>query len=85
MLRDEGEAYARRLTQAGVSTTSVRYNGTIHDFMMLNPVRASRAPSAAIEQAIRVLRGALGRAEPARTPTPSGLQEAERPRSFRMG
>jgi acetyl esterase len=60
VLRDEGEAYARRLTQAGVPTTSVRYNGTIHDFMMLNPVRASRATTAAVEQAIGVLRGALG-------------------------
>jgi acetyl esterase len=60
VLRDEGEAYARRLTEAGVPTTSVRYNGTIHDFMMLNPLRESRASSAAIEQAISVLRGALG-------------------------
>jgi acetyl esterase len=60
VLRDEGESYARRLTQAGVPTTSVRYNGTIHDFMMLNPVRATRATSAAVEQAIHVLRGALG-------------------------
>jgi acetyl esterase len=60
VLRDEGEAYARRLTQAGVPTTSVRYNGTLHDFMMLNPVRGTRAATAAIEQAIRVLREALG-------------------------
>jgi acetyl esterase/lipase len=60
VLRDEGEAYARRLTQAGVPTTSVRYNGTLHDFMMLNPVRGTRAATAAIEQAVRVLRGALG-------------------------
>jgi acetyl esterase len=60
VLRDGGEAYARRLTQAGVPTTSVRYNGTIHDFMMLNPLRGTRATSAAVEQAIHVLRGALG-------------------------
>jgi acetyl esterase len=60
VLRDEGEAYARRLTQAGVPTTSVRYNGTLHDFMMLNPVRGTRATTAAVEQAVRVLRGALG-------------------------
>jgi acetyl esterase/lipase len=46
--------------QAGVATTSVRYNGTIHDFMMLNPVRESCATTAAVEQAIHVLRGALG-------------------------
>ena len=60
VLRDEGEAYARRLTEAGVPTTSVRYNGTLHDFMMLNPVRGTRATTAAVEQAVRVLRAALG-------------------------
>jgi acetyl esterase/lipase len=60
VLRDEGEAYARRLTAAGVATTSVRYNGIIHDFMMLNPVRGTEAATAAIEQAIHVLRKALG-------------------------
>lgn len=59
VLRDEGEAYARKLTQAGVRTTSVRYNGTVHDFMMLNPLRSSAAVTAAVEQAIRVLRKAL--------------------------
>lgn len=60
VLRDEGEAYARHLTQAGVPTTSVRYNGIIHDFMMLNPVRPTQAATAAIEQAIHTLRKALG-------------------------
>jgi len=60
VLRDEGEAYARRLTAAGVRTTSVRYNGIIHDFMMLNPVRNSAASTAAIEQAIHILRKAVG-------------------------
>ncbi len=60
VLRDEGEAYARKLTEAGVRTTSVRYNGTIHDFMMLNPLRATAATSAAIAQAVAVIRHALG-------------------------
>ena len=59
VLRDEGEAYARKLTAAGVRTTSARYNGTLHDFMMLNPVRGTAAATAAIEQAIHVLRKAL--------------------------
>lgn len=36
VLRDEGEAYARRLDEAGVPTVNVRFNGTIHDFMMLD-------------------------------------------------
>jgi len=59
VLRDEGEAYARRLTEAGVRTTSVRYNGIIHDFMMLNPLRQTAATTGAVEQAIQVLRKAL--------------------------
>jgi acetyl esterase len=60
VLRDEGEAYARRLTEAGIRTTSVRYNGVLHDFMMLNPLRGTAATTGAIDQAIRVLRTALG-------------------------
>lgn len=59
VLRDEGEAYARKLTAAGVPTTSVRYNGIIHDFMMLNPVRSTQAAGAAVAQAIAVLKAAL--------------------------
>jgi acetyl esterase len=60
VLRDEGEAYARRLTEAGVRTTSARYNGILHDFMMLNPLRDTAATTGAVEQAIHVLRKALG-------------------------
>ncbi|MBY8343765.1 alpha/beta hydrolase [Streptomyces spinosirectus] len=60
VLRDEGEAYARKLVQAGVPTTSIRYNATLHDFMMLNPVRGTQASSEAIDQAVHVLRKALG-------------------------
>jgi acetyl esterase/lipase len=36
ILRDEGEAYGRKLDEAGVPVTTVRYNGTIHDFGLLN-------------------------------------------------
>jgi acetyl esterase/lipase len=60
VLRDEGEAYARRLLEAGVPVTTVRYNAIIHDFMMLNPLRRTQATTAAVEQAIHVLRKALG-------------------------
>jgi len=56
VLRDEGEAYARKLTNAGVRTTSLRVNGILHDFMMLNPVRDTAATTAAIEFAIHTLR-----------------------------
>ncbi|MFE7837006.1 alpha/beta hydrolase [Streptomyces sp. NPDC057474] len=59
VLRDEGEAYARRLTQADVPTMSVRVNGALHDFMMLNPLRTTQAATAAMEQAIHTLRTAL--------------------------
>jgi acetyl esterase len=59
VLRDEGEAYARRLIEAGVRTTTVRYNATIHDFMMLNPLRPSAASTGAVNQAVDILRKAL--------------------------
>jgi acetyl esterase/lipase len=36
ILRDEGEAYGRKLDEAGVPVTTVRYNGVIHDFGLLN-------------------------------------------------
>jgi len=38
VLRDEGEAYARKLDQAGVDVTSTRYNGLIHEYGLLNPI-----------------------------------------------
>jgi len=36
ILRDEGEAYGRKLSEAGVPATTIRYNGMIHDFGLLN-------------------------------------------------
>jgi acetyl esterase len=60
VLRDEGEAYARRLSDAGVRVTSTRYNGTIHDFVMLNALADTPAARGAIAQAVGALRGALG-------------------------
>src|SRR5262249_58406255 len=59
VLRDEGEAYARNLIEAGVRTTSIRFNGILHDFMMLNPLRETAATTSAVEQAIHILRKAL--------------------------
>jgi acetyl esterase len=60
VLRDEGEAYARKLSDAGVRVTSVRYNGTIRDFVMLNALADTPVTRGAIAQAIAALRGALG-------------------------
>jgi pimeloyl-ACP methyl ester carboxylesterase len=59
VLRDEGEAYAAKLRAAGVSVTAARYQGIIHDFVMLNALRGTHAASAAIAQAITTLTGAL--------------------------
>ncbi|SDL94131.1 Acetyl esterase/lipase [Catalinimonas alkaloidigena] len=36
ILRDQGEAYGRKLDEAGVPVTTVRYDGMIHDFGLLN-------------------------------------------------
>jgi acetyl esterase/lipase len=59
VLRDEGEAYARKLREAGVAVTAVRYQGIIHDFVMLNALRGTQAAEAAIKQAIDFLDEAL--------------------------
>ncbi len=58
-LRDEGEAYARKLFQAGVQVIATRYLGTFHDFMMLNALAGTPATRAAIAQANAVLRDAF--------------------------
>jgi acetyl esterase len=59
ILRDEGEAYARKLSDAGVRVTSLRYNGTIHDFVLLNALADTPAVRGAIGQAVFALRSAL--------------------------
>ena len=59
VLRDEGEAYGRKLREAGVDVTATRYEGVIHDFMMLNALRETNGAKAAISQAIAYLKDAL--------------------------
>ena len=56
VLRDEGEAYANKLRQAGVRVTAVRFQGTIHDFVMLNALAQSAATRGAIALATAWLR-----------------------------
>jgi acetyl esterase/lipase len=59
VLRDEGEAYAAKLRQAGVPVTAVRFLAIIHDFAMLNTLRSTQAAQGAITLAIQTLRSAL--------------------------
>jgi len=51
VLRDEGEAYAKRLLEAGVDTTAVRVLGIIHDFVMLNALDQTNACRVAMDLA----------------------------------
>ena len=55
VLRDEGEAYAKKLRMAGVPVISARYGGTIHDFVVLNALRHTEASKAALKQACTFL------------------------------
>ncbi|MFB6878308.1 alpha/beta hydrolase [Streptomyces sp. NPDC056323] len=59
VLRDEGEAYANKLREADVPVTAVRFQGIIHDFVMLNALRGTQAAEAAITLAARTLHAAL--------------------------
>lgn len=59
VLRDEGEAYAHKLMAAGVEVTAVRCLGTIHDFVMLNPLADTPATRFAVSLANRTLQQAL--------------------------
>lgn len=55
VLRDEGEAYAHKLDQAGVIVGAVRINGTIHDFLMLNDLADTVPAKAAFALAVMSL------------------------------
>ena len=61
VLRDEGEAYAHKLIEAGVPVTAVRFHGTIHDFVLLNPIAETPAARGAIALATDRLRHFFGR------------------------
>lgn len=49
VLRDEGEAYAVKLRESGVDVTTIRFNGIIHDFVMLNSLDQTNATRSAMD------------------------------------
>lgn len=61
VLRDEGEAFARKLDQAGVPVTLTRYGGLIHDYGLLNPIATVPAVQTALFEAGAVIRHTLAK------------------------
>ena len=59
VLRDEGEAYARKLDEAGVEVTLTRYGGLIHDYGLLNALAEVPAVKTALLQAAAIIKKAL--------------------------
>jgi acetyl esterase len=59
VLRDEGEAYARKMNEAGVKVTLVRIEGLIHDYGLLNPLANVPAVQSALRYAGNELKNAL--------------------------
>jgi acetyl esterase len=56
ILRDQGEAYGRKLDEAGVKVTTVRYDGVIHDFGLLNGLAEEPAVRSLFEHAAAELK-----------------------------
>ena len=52
VLRDEGEAYARKLLLVGVDITALRFQAMTHDFVMLNALDQTRACRGAMDSSV---------------------------------
>jgi acetyl esterase len=59
ILRDQGEAYAAKLAEAGVAVAAVRYLGTIHGFTILNALANTPSTRSAMALAYVHLRNAF--------------------------
>ena len=61
VLRDEGEAFARKLDEAGVFVSCLRCNGTVHDFVMLDALAGSAPAKTALSLAIEAVKKYLNK------------------------
>jgi acetyl esterase len=79
VLRDEAEAYGRKLDAAGVQVKSVRYNGMIHDFGLSNAFNRLPAVQSAIAQASQELKTHLSQDVQRRRRWPTGRRPDSKP------
>ena len=59
ILRDEGEAYARKLAEAGISVKATRYRGATHGFIMDPDLTRNTATREAINETCEALHSAF--------------------------
>jgi acetyl esterase/lipase len=60
ILRDGGEAYGRKLDEAGVEVSTIRYDGMIHDFGLLNGLANEPGTRSLFRHAAAELKARLG-------------------------